>query len=317
MEVTSSWEPLVNAFPTLDGFLVVEAQAVKLVERSGYVRKWMWLPRPVVTAAFDGSLLAVVDTAMLILFDAHLENRREHSLGAPCQQAVLVNDGRLVCGSMEGADRRFRVYRTSDGLSLSESNVFSTEGIPMRLVPGANAFVTINAVSPPDSYHLFSVSEDQTVQKLASKDEPDGVTASPVMAFWGNPATHLITHHGHLVRILGEGCTSGCFRVEAILHEVGTGIRFLAMDSDERGTLYGLQSTSFTMEDGCSWGCYLKRVDLRSRTEESSTYHYFDASELIVGRYDAVSNAFLVGFKPSYPTDATGPHGYTLMLLAL
>ena len=99
-----------NLYPIADGILVVRSDAVLLVGRDRNVKKTVTAPRPITSAAFDGTRLVTADAAMLTVYTSALDSEGTVLLTESCASSVLMDGGVFVCGPSNDWDRVFYTY---------------------------------------------------------------------------------------------------------------------------------------------------------------------------------------------------------------
>lgn len=156
--------------------------------------------RPLTAAAFDGAHLVALDGAKLTTLEpAALTVVAEGTLIESCADAVLVSGDRLVCGPNVDWDRVFYTYDALTGKLLASSAKYIYNGVPMRRVPGMDAFVTVSGGSPSD-FHLFKVGADHVAVYLNESPYHGEFAAGDVFAFDGSPPQHLVNSQGLFLR---------------------------------------------------------------------------------------------------------------------
>lgn len=297
---------LIDAFVAEAGIIIVLADAVLLVDRAGEELARVDSAREITAAAFDGETLVVADRARFASYDLALAKITEGDLAEECASAVLVSDHRFVCGPTNDWDRIFTAYDARTGAFVASSDTYTYNGIPMRRIPGTDDFVTVTVDSSPSDFHLYSVLDTGEAQYVNESPYHGDFSVTDVYAFNGSPPTHLVTHEGLMLRIYGPRCSAAessfdaeCFVRDGALGTLLGAQRFVGMDNDAEGKLYGLVSVSGNLyfDPPCEAGCLVQRVDIASRTVESQRMHSLDMGAAVVVRHDPVSSALLVGYR--------------------
>jgi len=325
--LASGQDSLVDVFTTTSGIVVISEGSISLVDRTGKVIQSKSSPRQITAAAFDGTELAVFDKAFLQTYSLSLTAGAEVSLSEPCASAAFVSGSRVVCGNSDDFNRVFYVFDTSAGKLLngmSGDTASAYQGVPMRTVPGKDDFITVPIELSPPNFYLHRVDASSTVTSLGDTPYFGEFAASMAFAFEGNPANHLITEEGVRLLLYGADCTatapSGavCFAKDGSLGTLRDTERFIGMDGD--GTkIYGLVDTQSAQyaESHCSTGCAIERIDTQSRTIDTQTTYDVEAGQIIATRFDATSNALVVGYaNPGTPSSTGTSLGYRVELLA-
>jgi hypothetical protein len=304
--LASGSERLVDVFVTADGIIVIHTGAISLIGRDGVVKTTVTAPRPITTAAFDGTSLVTADAAMLSVYSPALQFQGMVLLTEACASSALMDAGIFVCGPANDWDRVFYTY---DVRALSKvataSKKYTYNGIPMRRVPGTAYFVTVTTSSSPSDFHLYRVDPDgkDVVYVNESPYHGDfGVTE--IYGFAGTPPTHLVNYDGLLLRLFGDGCdmmhnsfTSGCFVKDGNLGTLWTNQRFLALTNDADGALYGVvaKTGSFSSFDpACKDGCLAQKIDVAGRKVISSRDLDLKVKRVLFSRADGTCKMLVV-----------------------
>lgn len=204
-------------------------------------------------------------------------------------------------------DRIFYTYDAVSGALVASSDPYTYNGIPMRRVPGTDDFVTVTVDSSPSDFHLYSVLESGETVFVNESPYHGDFGAEDVYAFFGAPATHLVTHEGLMLKIYGAGCHSGetsftseCFVKDGALGTLSGAQRFLGMDSDAAGFLYGLvnaSSQSGFYAPVCTSGCLVQKIDIGARVVLTQKIYDMNIGAVVATRHDPAAGALLVGFR--------------------
>lgn len=297
----------IDAFFADEGLLVVQADGVILLSRSGEVVQEYESPRTIESAAFEGQWLGVADQAVLTTFDLALGIVADTTLVEGCSSAVMVSGPRFVCGPENDWDRILYTYDALSGELLGTSAPYTYNGIPMRRVPGTDDFVTVTHDLSPSDFHLYSAAEDPVVFVNESPYHGD-FAAGLVQAYVGVPATHLVNSQGIMLRIYGEDCVPGspfdsqCFIKDG---ELGTlppdAYGFIDLREGFDGYIYGLvdPAAEWPFDPPCVESpCELQRIDPATRTIVATAPVVLGGQEFAVLRPDPQggSVAIVAGF---------------------
>jgi hypothetical protein len=315
LTLTSGDQTLVDLFVTDAGLLLIFSDEVRLVSRAGKTLQSVPSPREVTAAAFDGKLLVVADKAKFTSFDPNLKQLASANLSVTCSSGVLMDDNRFVCGENVDWDRVYYTYDALQGTLLASSKQYTYDGIPMRRVPNTNQFVAVEVESSPANLFLYQMGMTGEAVYLgpASFEISD---PSAVYAFAGNPATQLIVDDGTMLAIDTSKCSQnafseGCFTQIGALGTLSGAQRFIGMDNDLDGQLYGLVDTSPSYDKLCASGCVAEQIDVASRVvTKQTTYSLASAALIVTVRHDPTAAALVVGYSTgdsySYPKTASG-----------
>ncbi len=298
---------LIDVFPASSGIFVVFRDTVLLVNRQGQTIQTLAYPREITAAAFDGTTLVIADKAKFTSFDINLTQIVSADLLETCASAVLVSKGRFVCGPQNDWARVFYTYDTGSGALLASSKEYTYNGIPMRRVPGKDDFVTVTVGLSPSDFHLYTVADGGQPVFINESPYHGDFRVTSVYAFDGSPPEHLVTDEGLMLHIYGVGCTlsnssfdSECFVKDGALGTLSGSQRFIGMDSDGAGKLYGLVDptpNNFPGESQCDAGCLVQRIDIASHTIEAQSVHHLSLGAVVAARHDAVSGALIIGYR--------------------
>ncbi len=234
------------------------------------VARWN-APRPLTSAAFDGTYLVALDGAKLSTLEpTELTMGASGDLVESCRAAVFVNDGRLICGPANDWDRVFYTYDAASGKLLASSQKYTYNGIPMRRVPSLNAFVTVSVDSSPSDFHLYTVGADNAAKFENESPYHGDFPIDDSYAFDGSPPTHLITAYGLRLKFaVGCGTSNTCFVKDGALGTLSGAQRFVALDGDGK-TLVAIVDTSgssyYVPGQSTAANYLLQTIDLPSRT---------------------------------------------------
>jgi hypothetical protein len=324
--IASGTSPLIDVFVAEAGVLLVTIDAVQLVDRSGAVLGEIAWPRQITSAAFDGTHLVIADAAKMTTLDAALANVAEGDLVQACASSVMSSGNRFVCGPENDWQRVFYTYDVLTATALATSEEYTYNGIPMRRVPGTDDFVTVSVGTSPSDFFLYRVGADSAVTYINESPYHGDFPALQIFAFAGNPATHLVTHEGLMLEIYGPACTfeagpfdSECFVQDGAVGTLKESERFVGMDTDAAGNLYGfvVPEWSSGSESLCTTGCKAQRLDVATHTVVSEALYATDLGAVVAARHDPTSDALVLGYRLSgsyYHEDDRYP-GYRVSIL--
>lgn len=322
-------ELLIDVFAVPDGIVIVRSDAVVLMGRDRVVKKTVMAPRPINTAAFDGTSLVVADAALFTVFSLTLEPQGTVLLTEACASSAITKGGVFVCGPANDWDRIFYTYSIADRKSIARSsNKFTYHGTPMKVVPGTDYFVTVTTNSSPSDFFLYRVMPGGTDVIYVNESPYHGdFAATRTFAFAGTPPTHLVNTDGLLLRLFGDGCdsmhnsfTSGCFVKDGNLGTLPMARTFAALANDEQGRMFSLLrgttgSTSF-FDPLCPGGCSLQQIDVDARRVVSEQKHMMAARQIIALRPDSACKMVAVGYAVATSSSSSTDYaGYQVDLL--
>ncbi len=316
---------LIDLFVSDAGIMVVLADAVIQLDRQGAELQHLAWPRQITAAAFDGERLVVTDKARFTTLDVTLQKLADGDLYESCQSAVLVSKGRLVCGPTSSWERIFVTYDSSTGAHLASSKPYTYQGLPMKRVPGQDAFVTVSNTTSPSDFFLYRVDDTGLVTYVNESPYHGDFRISDVYAFDAG-AEHVVTDTGLLLKVEGPGCTpqqnssdSGCFVKDGTLGTLWGQESFAAMDSDGQGKLHAVVSGGGIIapwDSICENGCRIQRIDVASHLVETDRAIEADIGAVTVVRHDPVSDALVLGYRlvTNKPDPNTNYPGYRVVL---
>lgn len=300
-DLASGLGRLITLFVVDAGVIVVLEDGVRLLARDGGELSRWESRRRLTTAAFDGTYLAVADGASVVSLTPALVELASAFLIEPCASAVIVSGHRFVCGPDNDWDRIFYTYQLPDGEALTRSSPYTYNGIPMKLVPGSDAFITVTTDLSPSDYHLYLVEGDGRAVFVDESPYHGDFAITDVFAFDGSPATHLVTHQGLLLEI-GSECTPAASPPRCLVRDGALGLlddrgRYLAMTNDGAGDLYTLTDPAGELiEPPCQAGCRVQRIDLAARLVRSESTWRSLAADVTAFAHDDVSGRMAVGY---------------------
>jgi hypothetical protein len=314
-------------FPTSDGAIVVDSSRAYLIDREGNELREFSPGREIDHAAFDGEYLAIADRSTLTTLTRTLEPVASTMLLERCASSVIVSRHRFVCGPENDWDRVFATYDLLAGEPLTESRPYTYNGIPMRVVPGTDHFVTVTTSSSPSDFHLYRVGDGDAAEFVGESPYHGGFSARDIYTFVGTPATHLVNDEGTIFEIFHEDCRdgassfeTGCFTRDGDLGALTGAQRYLALTRDAEGDVWGLAGAggwSPTDEMGCEAGCSLHEVDpeARARLFESSITLAFHS--VVAMEHDRFVDAIWLGVHAATEDRWAEPTRYEIHRIAL
>lgn len=301
-------DTLVDFFPISGGLIVVRSTLVQVLDTQGTEVHRVVSPREITAAAFDGTLLGVADRAILTIYDVNLTALRSANLIEACASAVVVSGARFVCGPANDWDRIFSVFDMNTGALLRHGpEQYTYNGIPMRLVPGTDDFVTVTTNLSPSDFHLYRAmtpTADGGVKFMGESPYHGDFSVTTSFAFDQTPAQHLITDEGLMLRIYLPTCVpnvgygGSCFEQNGQLGTLPNNKRFLTMTEGVSGTIYGIVDTGTSTYNtaACSSGCDVQRIDVAARVVRGQVRFTGSVARVIATRYDPFQQKLVVGY---------------------
>ena len=307
--------PLVNAFVTPDGIIVVRANSIALLGRDRSVKQMVTTLAPISTAAFDGQTLATADTANLNVYTTALVPQGTVPLRDACFDSFIAPGGVFVCQNNRPAALTFTTFDVRGRRFLKQaSDNFTSAGQVMEQAPGTPYFA-LQLQSSPSIFVLWAADPDGTVRELGGVQAGDVLNTA--FGFGGAPPSHLILPTGTLLRMLGPMCDgtattgqSGCLQPDGTIGTLQTRDRFIALDSDGSGDLIGLVSHTGSSDAfdtaPCPAGCTLQKIDFPARTVIATQEHVLTVRTMLFLRDDPTCKMAVVGYQQP-ATSATPP----------
>lgn len=300
--ISSGSGTLVDFFVGVDGVYRVHADAVVLVGRDGSeIARWAG-SRELTGGAFDGTYLAITDDATVTTLSTDLRVVATALLTEACASSVIISDHRFICGPANDWDRRFYVYDLVTGTRTGWSELHTYAGIPMRVVPGSDAFVTVTDELSPSDFHLYRVPASGVPEYVNESPYHGEFPVENVYAFNGSPATHVVTHEGLLLRM--DLCEPGfdavhmCFTRDGTLGTLVGSEVFVAMDTGSDGFVYGIaDGTTRVLDDPwCMGGCSVQRLDVPGRRIVRQAAWTAPMTQIVALRHDPVTGGVVIGY---------------------
>jgi hypothetical protein len=324
---------LIDLFVTATGVVIVRADGVAIVGRDGApIAQWP-APREVTAAAFDGERLVVADHDSFTVLAPDLTPLvGGGDLAKPCRTALLMSGGRFIC-NLESDDHGAApiVYELQSGAALATVDGFY-QGEPVRRVPGTDDFVTAIVSSSPADYQLSRLLATHEVVSLGQSPYHGAFEISGAFAFYGNPATHLITPEGVMLAIYAPGCdllsngSDKCFVKDGNLGTLRGPERFVAFADNEPGSLGALADLAPPPDykpfddpaELCAVGCRVQRIDVTSRLVLAEKTYRLGIRRIVAVAHDATVPGLLLGYAMPSLTGAPldPPSGYRVELLS-
>jgi hypothetical protein len=312
---------LIDVFVVDAGIIVVDSAGVYLIGRDAQVLKSVPFARALSAAAFDGTNLVVADAAEITVMTAGLDIGATATLTESCASAVLLGNHRFICGPSNDWDRVFYTYDVgvNPPKQIATSSKYTYNGIPMRRVPGTDAFVTVTLDLDPPSFYLFRVAADTGQAALAGGSPFDSYAANSVFAFDGSPATQMIQCSGDILGITGSGCNTSqavsesCFSQSGVLGTLATDQSYIGLGEYGVGRLVAFVA-SFNNYDPfsspCADGCPVQLIDIASRSVLlQKTHTITDLGTVVRTTLDTVCGTAILGYgklDPNQPFDTLG-----------
>jgi hypothetical protein len=189
------------------------------------------------------------------------------------------------------------------------SDPYTYNGVPMRRVPGRDEFVSITHDSSPSDFHLYALTGDSRAVYVNESPYHGDFEVEIQYAFWGDPATHVVTTEGILLRIHDEGCEPGVYPGNCFVKdgELGTlpvdAYDYLDLREGDAGTVYALvleTTDPYTYDAICGEGCTIQRVDVAQRSVVDSV-SFVSARAHVLRRPDTYADGVAVIAADSAP----------------
>jgi hypothetical protein len=194
--------PLVNAFVTPDGIIVVRANSIALLGRDRSVKQMVTTLAPISTASFDGQTLATADTANLNVYTAALVPQGTVPLRDACFDSFIAPGGVFVCQNNRPAALTFTTFDVQGLRFLKQGgDSFTSAGQVMEQAPGTPYFA-LQLQSSPSIFVLWAADPDGTVRELGGVEAGD--VLNKAFGFGGAPPSDLILPTGTLLRMLAR-----------------------------------------------------------------------------------------------------------------
>ncbi len=326
MELARGSSKLIDVYAAGTNVWVVDRDGVSRLSLTDGSELARWnAPRPLATSAFDGTHVVAADGAKFSVLSADtLMAPVEGTLVEACAAGVILGDGRFVCGLANDWDRIFYTYDIVSGALLSSSAKYTYNGIPMRAVPGRDAFVTVSSGSPSD-FHVYEMQADTGEIVLRGESPYHGdFAATSVYTFdSGENAKSLVSSEGLLLRV--DTCdgtqVTVCLEKNGALGTLTDTQRFVGLDV-VGGTIYGLVSTNtsyFPYPPTADDGYLLQVVDVPTREVTHQEVVELASGFLAAVRGLPEQKAVVVGHRlggGTFPYDSSDD-GYVVLRLDL
>ena len=225
-----------------------------------------------------------------------------------CESAVMVSAQRFICGPMSDTDRIFYTYDLVQLALIGTSQPFTYNGVPMGRVPGRDHFVTVPLELFPPDFSLYRVDALGPVYFLGQSPYHGDFAVTPIYAFGGRPATHLVTSEGLMLQLFTPLCApdstsvsigSNCFYKDGNIGTLWSNEMFRAMATDEsQDVIYGVVGTLDTFRAlGCQGQCKVQRIDVAQRLVIGQRGHVIGMSKPITTRHDPYCQMLMLGYS--------------------
>jgi hypothetical protein len=323
--LSSGTSRLLDVFVTPAGIVVATADGISIVDRKGTQLHMLAAPREITAVAFDGTLLAVADKAILTTYTADLAPLGMATLMESCVGVAVVSGSRVICAGQPNFPTKFYAFNGMSGAAL-ETTMLATQtgGSTLRRVLGKDDLVSLE--SSVSAFQLLNVDATSLVSSTGSSPFGHTYHASAVFAFAGNPADHVITEDGIFASIYGPMCdkslftNSQCFVQDGALGTLRGAEKFIGLDgADGAGKAYALVDTPSSSFDTrhCISGCAVEQIDVTARVVQTQKSYSLNLGQTVAVRHDATGNGLVVGYAaPGASSSVTAPYpGYRVELL--
>ncbi|UJR80698.1 hypothetical protein [Sandaracinus amylolyticus] len=301
-----SWgeDELVQLFVGDAGYLVVRRDVVQRFDRDGVERARWDAPERVVTAAFDGAQLTVVDGTSVVALDADaLVEQMRTPLARRCSSATMLSGARLVCRDRDEASTHgLTVYDVVSGVELGHA-ITSDQRSVLHLfaVPDDAAVIALPDVAwaswvQPRLYRV----EDGVASEWGIADAHDSESAAPFLAIVRGAPARVVNERGHVFRFdtCAEG-TAPCFERDGSLGTIGVRESVVAMDDLDHDAVLTLSQRQGSTGPRCVGGCALRRTDLATRAVLAEGTFEGPVGGVIAVRWDPRGGAAFVAGSTS------------------
>ena len=227
--------------------------------------------RPLTTSGYADGLLVIADSGAIIGLDEDLDVLYETQVVESCVAGGMVTGHRFVCGPNEDWDRIIYVYDGETGELLASSDGDTYAGLPIRVVPGSDKFITVSGGSPRD-YHLFTVGSDDVPSYVADSIYHGDIIVGYEYGFAGEPIpTHVIAPEGVMLNFASADCNPDdrqCFLKDGNLGTLpGTAAVYVSVSTEQDGEVFGLISPGgYSYSGPCEGNCILQRIEVETRS---------------------------------------------------
>ncbi len=222
--------------------------------------------RPLTASGYADGLLVVADSGAITGLDEDLAVLHETNVVESCIAGGMVTGNRFVCGPNEDWQRIFYVYDAETGDLLASSEGHTYEGLPIRVVPGSNQFITTE-----NGYTLFEVGADD-VPTYVGDGSTSGFSVLLEFGFLGEPVpTHVVSPEGAMLNFATADCNATdrlCFVRDGNLGTLpGDAARYVSVGTEHAGEVYALIAPSGGSWNGpCRNNCILHRIEIETRS---------------------------------------------------
>jgi hypothetical protein len=297
--------PLIGVHVAPAGVIVVSGTWARLYARTGAQLVEYVSPRAISASDFDGTYLALADTAAVVALE--VPSFKQHSsvfVTEACASGALLSGHRFVCSPASDYDRTFRTYDVSTGTLIGASGPFWDDGIPMRKVPGWDAFVVVGTNVVPADFTLFRVDASNAMTHGPDDLYHGDFKVSESYAFRGLPATDVVTEEGHYLHIsatCGSGTNEPCFQREGELGGPAPDERFLLMTEEGDGKHIDVVAATGGLNGNyhCTgFNCAIRRFNTETHAQESATAFVNPFDEAVLMRFDPIAHRVILGHGP-------------------
>jgi hypothetical protein len=321
--LSSGQSRLIDVFVASTGVIVVTADSITVVDRTGKQVNTLTAPREITSAAFEGSTLAIADKAILTTYSPDLAPIGMATLTESCVSLAIMSGGRVICSGQANFPTKFYTFNAMTGAPVQTATVSNQISGVLRHVLGKDDLV---AAQPSTSgFMLLRIDASSMVSTMGASPFQHMYRASPVFAFTGNPADHIVTEDGLFANIYAPMCdpsfttSAQCFVQDGALGTLRGTEKFIGLDgADGSGKLYALVDAPTSTFDTrhCMGGCPVESIDVAMRVVQTRKAYSLDLGQVVAARLDATSNALVVGYAKPGSTSVGSPYpGYRVELL--
>jgi hypothetical protein len=297
-------DPLVDAFPTPAGIIVVRRAHIELVSRDGERLGLVTSPREITAAAFSGGRLTVADRGVVTFYAADLTVLGTARLQEACRSGAMLPSGTFVCPPTDEFQTFFWSYALghAEGWKQSPGPFLSHVTERLVAVPGRDLLVGKSGYG----FALYGASGDGVVTPWAGP-----IGASPgAIAFDGDPARRAVLEIGSSVfvfEIAPAGCgpetPDNCLRLDGDFIDVSTGDFLLALADGRAGAVQVLRGNSLGADVTCRQGCAFQTIDVATRAVTRSKVFRLmvgdgiNSGAVVSARHDDVTDGMVLAYR--------------------
>lgn len=295
--VSASNEPLISFFVTPDDILVVRSRSISSYSRLGVQNKRIDSAREIKSATLSAEGLAVADAAVLTVYSPALDMLRQVDLKETCAAAVATSGGRFICGPSNDWDRVFYSFDMNSATLIGQSAKYTYNGIPMKRVTGQDLFITTSISLSPSDYHLYRVNAAGVAEFVCESPYHGDFPVRDIFAF-DKDATHLVTHTGLLLKVMGTGTTCSTYLLkDGVLGTLLGKEYFLGMSDVGDGQIYGLVGSTDFFGAPCQGGCKVQEVDVAKHAVVSEQSYSLPMARVLSTQLDRDCQSLVVGYQ--------------------